>query len=195
MTYIRPCKTSKINDDFAAHVRRGSGLPGIDFNCPTGETIWASEDGIVTRAERSAANGINVRIHHADGRNSYYLHLSRLDVTNGQRVSQGQRVGLSGSTGNSTGPHLHFSITNKAGQLVDPAPLLKSGGGSAPAPSLRTIKMGSRGDEVKYLQRKLGISADGIFGPLTRRAVIKFQKSHLLAADGIVGPRTWAVIG
>lgn len=195
MTYIRPCRTSRVSDDFAAHVRRRSGLPGIDFTCATGERVWAAEAGVVTRAERSAANGINVRIRHKDGRTSYYLHLSRLDVTNGQHVDQGQTVGLSGNTGNSTGPHLHFSITNPAGTLVDPAPLLKDPSKPQPEPTRRTIKFGSRGDDVRYLQRKLGISADGIFGPLTRRAVINFQKRHLLAADGIVGPRTWAVIG
>jgi len=57
------------------------------------------------------------------------------------------------------------------------------------------IKMGNRGPNVVYLQQKLHITADGIFGPQTRQAVINFQKGHHLIADGIVGPRTWAALG
>jgi peptidoglycan hydrolase-like protein with peptidoglycan-binding domain len=53
-----------------------------------------------------------------------------------------------------------------------------------------TLKQGSRGDQVKCLQTKLNIPADGIFGPITRESVILFQKAHLLAPDGIVGPKT-----
>lgn len=58
-----------------------------------------------------------------------------------------------------------------------------------------TIQLGSRGADVRYLQTKLRLTADGIFGPKTRAAVIAFQKSKGLTADGIVGPRTWAAIG
>jgi hypothetical protein len=138
---------------------------------------------------------LNIRIRHSDGSNTYYLHLSRLDVRNGEKVEQGERIGLSGSTGRSTGPHLHFSIASPSGKLVNPLPLLKNSGGDTPAPKRRTIKLGARGDDVKYLQRKLNIRADGIFGFGTRRAVIKFQKRRLLAADGVVGPSTWAALG
>lgn len=194
MTYIYPSATKSISDNFVAHVRRGSGLPGIDFLCRTGDKTWASEDGVVTRANFMTSNGKNVRIQHPDGRNTYYLHLSRIDVALGQRVKQGQVIGLTGNTGNSTGPHLHFSMTNSNGTLIDPSTVLGKGSGGS-ASGRRTIKLGSHGDDVRYLQRKLGIPADGIFGPITRRAVIKFQKSHLLAADGIVGPRTWGAIG
>lgn len=57
------------------------------------------------------------------------------------------------------------------------------------------IKQGNRGPNVVYLQQKLGLPADGIFGPNTRARVIQFQQNHKLGADGIVGPRTWAAIG
>lgn len=64
------------------------------------------------------------------------------------------------------------------------------------APVVRaTIKLGSRGADVKYLQKKLKLTADGIFGNKTKAAVVKFQKSKGLTADGIVGPRTWAALG
>jgi hypothetical protein len=58
-----------------------------------------------------------------------------------------------------------------------------------------TIQLGSRGADVRYLQSKLKLKVDGIFGPKTRTAVIAFQKSRKLTADGIVGPRTWVAIG
>jgi hypothetical protein len=195
MSHVRPTtKTTAISDNFAAHVRRGSGLPGTDWKTPIGEPIVASQGGIVTRAGSTPlANGKNIRIHHPDGTTSYYLHLSEIWVTNGQTVAQGNVIGKSGNTGKTTGPHLHFSIANAAGQLLDPETVIV--GGSQPSVTRRTIKLGSRGADVLYLQQRLGILADGIFGPGTRRAVIAYQKSRLLAADGIVGPRTWGALG
>ena len=58
-----------------------------------------------------------------------------------------------------------------------------------------TVKVGSKGKDVKYLQSKLGINDDGIFGPQTKAAVVSFQSRRNLVADGIVGPKTWAAIG
>jgi Putative peptidoglycan binding domain/CHAP domain len=58
-----------------------------------------------------------------------------------------------------------------------------------------TIKQGSRGGDVTYLQSKLGIKQDGVFGPATKRAVINFQRRKKLNADGIVGPKTWRALG
>lgn len=68
---------------------------------------------------------------------------------------------------------------------------------AAPAAPVKrpTLKTGSTGPHVLYLQQKVGTAADGDFGPNTRKAVIAFQKSKGLVADGIVGPKTWAAIG
>ena len=60
---------------------------------------------------------------------------------------------------------------------------------------MKTLKKGSRGEEVKTLQTLLGITADGIFGPITKSAVIAYQTANGLKADGIVGPLTWAALG
>lgn len=60
---------------------------------------------------------------------------------------------------------------------------------------MSTLKLGSKGDEVKLLQRKLNITDDGIFGPKTEEAVKKFQKEHNLEVDGIVGPKAWEALG
>lgn len=59
---------------------------------------------------------------------------------------------------------------------------------------MKTIRLGSRGDEVKTLQKYLGINPDGIFGPATMKSVMAWQKSKGLTPDGIVGPKTWAII-
>jgi murein DD-endopeptidase MepM/ murein hydrolase activator NlpD len=194
MGHIRPTTvTTRTTDNFAAHKARGSGLPGLDYATPVGEPIVATEDGIVTRANYMAANGKNVRIANVDGLTSYFLHFSRIDVTAGQHVKKGQVIGLSGNTGRTTGPHMHISFADKNGVLIDPAGVIGAAGTTVV--SHRTVKLGSSGADVRYLQRRLGVGADGVFGPITRRAVINFQKSHGLAADGIVGPKTWAAIG
>ena len=60
---------------------------------------------------------------------------------------------------------------------------------------MNTIKLGSKGDDVKVLQQKLNLAVDGIFGPLTQEAVKEFQKNNGLTVDGIVGTNTWAKLG
>ena len=67
--------------------------------------------------------------------------------------------------------------------------------GSTITVSRPIVRVGDRGANVVYLQQKLRITADGIFGNGTRNAVIAFQRSKGLVADGVVGPRTWAALG
>lgn len=83
---------------------------GIDYAAPLGAPVQAIASGRVTFAGRSGASGNMVRIRHANGYESMYLHLSRIYVRNGQSVNQGQRIGAVGSTGLSTGPHLDFRL-------------------------------------------------------------------------------------
>lgn len=60
---------------------------------------------------------------------------------------------------------------------------------------MKTLRIKDRGEDVKTLQKKLSLSVDGIFGPITEEAVKEFQKAHNLTVDGIVGPKTWAALG
>ena len=97
---------------------------GIDMACPTGTPIYASMSGKVVVAGWNNIFGNYVIINHENGYQTLYGHMSKILTTSGQRVNQGARIGLVGSTGYSTGPHLHFTVY-KNGKLVDPQTLLK----------------------------------------------------------------------
>ena len=86
---------------------------GIDFRAATGTRVYASRAGKVIYAGRKGGYGKVVGIEHEDDFTTWYGHLSRIRVKTGQWVSQGKVVGLSGNTGISTGPHLHFEIRYK----------------------------------------------------------------------------------
>ncbi|MEU9283541.1 LysM peptidoglycan-binding domain-containing M23 family metallopeptidase [Streptomyces sp. NPDC048275] len=103
---------------------------GVDFVVPTGTTIKSIAAGTVVSAGWGGAYGNQVVIQHADGQYSQYAHLSSLSVSAGQTVTEGQQIGLSGATGNVTGPHLHFEIrtTPDYGSDVDPVAYLRSHG-------------------------------------------------------------------
>ncbi|MGW0911094.1 LysM peptidoglycan-binding domain-containing M23 family metallopeptidase [Streptomyces sp. NPDC002784] len=103
---------------------------GVDFVVPTGTSLKAVGAGTVVSAGWAGAYGNQVVIQLADGHYAQYAHLSSLSVSSGQSVTAGQQVGLSGSTGNSTGPHLHFEIrtTPDYGSDVDPVAYLRAKG-------------------------------------------------------------------
>ncbi|MFD4414763.1 peptidoglycan DD-metalloendopeptidase family protein [Streptomyces sp. NPDC058467] len=103
---------------------------GVDFVVPTGTTIKAIAGGTVVSAGWGGAYGNQVVIQHADGQYSQYAHMSALSVSAGQTVTAGQQIGLSGATGNVTGPHLHFEVrtTPNYGSDIDPVTYLRSHG-------------------------------------------------------------------
>ncbi|MFH9294881.1 transglycosylase family protein [Streptomyces sp. NPDC017520] len=128
---------------FSAPVSAGTGTPyrqaggwssgyhtGVDFPVPTGTSVKSVAPGRVVSAGWAGAYGYEVVIRHSDGKYSQYAHLSALHVRAGQSVSGGQRIARSGSTGNSTGPHLHFEIRTGPGygSDVDPLAYLRAGG-------------------------------------------------------------------
>ncbi|MEW2635326.1 peptidoglycan DD-metalloendopeptidase family protein [Streptomyces sp. NPDC048389] len=96
---------------------------GVDFAVPTGTSVKAVAAGKVVSAGWGGAYGYEIVVRHGDGRYSQYAHLSAMNVRTGQQVSAGQRIARSGSTGNSTGPHLHFEIRTGPGYGSDIDPL------------------------------------------------------------------------
>ncbi|MGW7041786.1 transglycosylase family protein [Streptomyces avermitilis] len=103
---------------------------GVDFPVPTGTSVKAVAAGHVVSAGWGGSFGYQVVLRHADGRYTQYAHLSAISVKAGQSVTAGQRLGRSGSTGNSTGPHLHFEVRTGPGfgSDVDPVAYLRAGG-------------------------------------------------------------------
>ncbi|MFE9822244.1 peptidoglycan DD-metalloendopeptidase family protein [Streptomyces sp. NPDC005791] len=138
-------KVSKQRSGFTAPVSARTGTPyhqagswssgyhtGVDFPVPTGTSVKAVTSGKVVSAGWAGAYGYEIVIRHGDGRYSQYAHLSSLHVREGQQVGSGQRIARSGSTGNSTGPHLHFEIRTGPGygSDIDPVAYLRAGGAS-----------------------------------------------------------------
>ncbi|AJE87195.1 secreted peptidase [Streptomyces albus] len=103
---------------------------GVDFVVPTGTSLKAVGPATVVSAGWGGAYGNQVVLQLEDGRYAQYAHLSQLSVSAGQQVSGGQQVGLSGATGNVTGPHLHFEIrsTPDYGSDLDPLGYLRAHG-------------------------------------------------------------------
>jgi murein DD-endopeptidase MepM/ murein hydrolase activator NlpD len=109
------------------HVMGGGGAQfhaGLDISVPPGTPVQAAQAGTVTFAGYNGAYGKVVKIEHAGGFSTLYAHNSRLLVYVGQAIDAGQVICLSGSSGRSTGPHLHFEV-HKDGWPVDPLPHLK----------------------------------------------------------------------
>jgi murein DD-endopeptidase MepM/ murein hydrolase activator NlpD len=92
---------------------------GVDFGTPSGTPVWVTADGTVTRAGWDNGGGNVVCVKHMLSFETCYLHLSRINVRNGERVAQKTVVGESGSTGLSTGPHLHYAM-KRGGKYVNP---------------------------------------------------------------------------
>ncbi|MBX5484167.1 MAG: M23 family metallopeptidase [Myxococcaceae bacterium] len=92
---------------------------GVDYGTPIGTPVWAVADGTVTRAGHFGANGNLVCVRHMNAWETCYAHLSKVMVSRGQRVVQKQVIALSGNTGRSTGPHVHFAL-KRNGAFVNP---------------------------------------------------------------------------
>ena len=107
-TYAMPLEYYVVTSEFGA--RWGRMHTGVDFGDPTGTPIYASDGGTVITAGYSGGYGLCIDIDHENGRVTRYGHCSAINVSVGDKVYQGQQIGLVGSTGNSTGPHLHFEV-------------------------------------------------------------------------------------
>lgn len=116
-TYIKPISGGTFTSGFK--MRWGRMHKGVDWACPIGTAVKASSAGTVVGAGWVSGYGYCVTISHSDGRQTRYAHLSKILVSTGQSVSQGEKIALSGNTGRSTGPHVHFEIII-GGSQVDP---------------------------------------------------------------------------
>jgi murein DD-endopeptidase MepM/ murein hydrolase activator NlpD len=110
---------------------------GVDVYVPEGTPVLAMKDGDVVFAGAWGSYGLAIVVQHGGGVRSLYAHLSTVEVSAGQRISGRDVIGRSGSTGNATGPHLHFEVL-RDGFAVDPVPLL---GGF---PAKRRVRRGRR---------------------------------------------------
>ena len=122
-SWIVPCSYTMLTSPFGY---RDTGIAGastyhqgVDLAAPAGTPIYASRGGTVTRATYGSSSGYYVSINHGDGFSSIYMHMTHYVVSAGQTVSQGQVIGYVGSTGVSSGNHLHFGISYN-GVYVNP---------------------------------------------------------------------------
>lgn len=99
---------------------------GIDFTARTGTPIIATGDGVVHRAERAGGFGNLVVIKHGNGYETFYAHMSKINVRRGEKVERGQVIGLVGSTGTSTAPHCHYEV-HFHGKPVNPLSFVMDG--------------------------------------------------------------------
>jgi murein DD-endopeptidase MepM/ murein hydrolase activator NlpD len=122
---------ARLTSEFGMRSDPFTGKPdhhgGVDIAAPRGTEIRAWRDGVVTGSGWEGGYGRTVTVKHSDGTVSRYAHNEKNLVRVGDKVQQGETLGLVGSSGRSTGPHIHFEI-RRNGVAVDPMPYLKNGG-------------------------------------------------------------------
>lgn len=122
VVFEAPVKGYRINSAFGlrklAIEAKARAHKGVDIAAPKGTSVYSTAEGKVVRAGFQAGGyGNFIEVQHPNGMSSVYGHLSRIDVHTGQSVATGERIGLVGSTGYSTGPHLHFEVRRNGGQV------------------------------------------------------------------------------
>lgn len=136
---------------------------GIDIAAAMGESVKSAAAGIVEQAGWNGGYGISAIVDHLNGMKTIYGHMSQVSVSEGQAVQAGQEIGKVGSTGNSTGPHLHFGVMQN-GQWVDPMPYIQGGasvGGDLDSWLIQALAATGQGmenlDALRYIaQRESG---------------------------------------
>ena len=122
-----PVEVARMSSDFGMRTHPVLGgrrnHNGIDLAAPNGTPVYATADGYVSKAERWSSYGNYIQIEHGGDMETRFAHLSGYNVTEGQQVKKGDLIGYVGSTGRSTGPHLHYEV-RIAGEAVDPRPYM-----------------------------------------------------------------------
>lgn len=193
-TFIKPCH-GYLNSFYGPRIhpitgKKGTFHRGIDYTGASDETIYATAAGKVRFVDQSPTRtgfGKYLIITHDNGYESVYAHLSSIVVAVGNRVKQGQKIGVKGTTGNSTGMHLHFELSkgrwnNKYTTNVDPLPFISD-------PDIKTVQT------VLKEQGLYKGAIDGVHGSSSIAALKVFQKKNGLGADGVPGRTTMAKIG
>ncbi|MFE7836265.1 M23 family metallopeptidase [Streptomyces sp. NPDC057474] len=129
--WVAPVKKYELSAGYGSGGERwASQHTGQDFAVPIGTPVRAVGAGSVVKVSCGGVFGIEIVVEHADGYYTQYAHLAAVTVDQGERVAPGQWIGQSGTTGNSTGPHLHFEVrvTPELGSGVDPVPWLRKHG-------------------------------------------------------------------
>jgi murein DD-endopeptidase MepM/ murein hydrolase activator NlpD len=124
-----PLEFSRITSGFGGRIhpisRSFKDHKGVDYAAPTGTPVRTVGDGVVEFAGTQRGYGNVIEVKHRDGKSTLFAHLSRIDVTKGQKVDQGTVIGAVGTTGYSTGPHLHFEFRIN-GENYDPLTIAQS---------------------------------------------------------------------
>ena len=129
-TWVWPVSSVSLGEPFGASGASWSSgqHTGQDFDGDTGDAVRAVTSGVVIFAESFGRRGIVVQLRHKGGIETWYCHLSKVDVAVGDTVTTGQRVGRVGTTGNVTGSHLHFELHTSPKVAVNPMPWFKRNG-------------------------------------------------------------------
>ncbi len=122
IAFVEPLKGYAVNSAFGlrrlateAHARQHK---GVDIAAPIGTSVFVACEGEVIRTGYDAGGyGRFIEVRHPNGMSTLYAHLSRVDVASGDRLGSGERIGLVGTTGRSTGPHLHFEVRRDHAQI------------------------------------------------------------------------------
>ncbi len=127
ITFDEPVRGYAVNSAFGMRRLPGQSArhhDGVDIAAPTGTGVLVAAEGRVLRTGYDAGGyGRFIEVQHPNGMSSLYGHLSRIDVASGDVVAPGQRIGLVGSTGRSTGPHLHFEV-RRGDRQVNPVRIM-----------------------------------------------------------------------
>ena len=126
---IWPVDSRKVSSPYGIRkdpfTHKASFHAGMDISGRTGDQVYAAADGTILETGRNSSHGNNIMISHGNGIKTHYSHLSKILVEAGATVHKGDVIGLMGSTGRSTGPHLHYEVYVN-GEHVDPKPYLKT---------------------------------------------------------------------
>ncbi len=135
-----PMEFSRVTSGFAMRfhpiLQSWRAHNGVDYGAPAGTPVRSVADGVVETAGRQNGYGNVIQLQHGAGKTTIYAHLTKIDVRQGQRVEQGQRIGTVGATGWATGPHLHFEF-RVGGRFQDPLKVARESESLSIDPSAR----------------------------------------------------------